>query len=381
MNNNKSARELRHQAEKLLREKRSMASPRNSPEELQRLAHELEVHQIELEMQNEELLRAHSNLEAYLTQYTDLYDFSPVGYFTLEPDGTILQVNLTGASLLGVERSILTNRRFGFFVASEYRPAFKAFMQIVFNSQAKEVCEVAILNKGGELLYVHIEAVPFDCGQKCRIAIIDISERKQADKELRESERRYRTLFETMTQGVVYQEPNGKIISANPAAERILGMSLDQMQGITWPDPDWRAIHEDGSEFPRKTPSTQGDLSSATVAQNVVMGVFPANAEGYIWLNINVVPQFSYGEDRPYQVILTFEDITDLKHMTVYNKLTPREKEVFKLMVKGRSRQIIADTLNVSPKTVDKHRENLMEKLSMRQIEKIVQFAKLIGAI
>jgi FixJ family two-component response regulator len=68
-----------------------------------------------------------------------------------------------------------------------------------------------------------------------------------------------------------------------------------------------------------------------------------------------------------------------LERMAVYNTLTPREKKVFKLIVKGRNRQIIADTLNVSPKTVDKHKENLMEKLILREIEEIVQFAKLIG--
>lgn len=74
-------------------------------EELQRLVHELEVHQVELEMQNEELQQAHSELELYLGQYTDLYDFAPVGYFTLDHGRYILQVNLSGSRMLGVERS------------------------------------------------------------------------------------------------------------------------------------------------------------------------------------------------------------------------------------------------------------------------------------
>jgi PAS domain S-box-containing protein len=378
-NYNRSVEELRLRAEKRLREKKDQAPYPGS--ELQRLIHELEVHQIELEMQNEELQQARTDLEAYLSQYTDLYDFAPVGYFSLGRDGKILQANLTGATLLGVERSILVNRPFGFFVSSEYRPAFNAFLDLVFKSQAKETCEVTILKKGKEFLFVHIEAVALDRGQQCRIAVIDITERKRIEKTLRDSEQKYRALFETMTQGVMYKESNGKVISANPAAERILGLSIDQIQGKTWPFPGWRVIHEDGSKFPLETLPSDVALSTATAVENVVIGVISPKAGGCVWLKINAVPQFISGEDKPCQVILTLEDITDLKRMAVYNTLTPREKEVFKLMVKGRSRQVIADILNVSPKTVDKHKENLMEKLILRETEELVQFAKLIGAI
>ena len=378
-NSNKSVAELRLRAEKRLREQKGKALSPGS--ELQRMVHELEVHQIELEMQNEELQQARSDLEGYLSQYTDLYDFAPVGYFTLGRDGKILQANLTGANLLGVERSILANHPFGIFVSSEYRPAFRAFLELVFKSQFKETCEVAIHKKGGEFLFVHIEALTFDSGQKCRIAVIDFTERKKIEKALQESERKYRALFENMTQGVIYQEQNGKIISANPAAEGILGLSTDEMQGVKWPAPHWRIIHEDGSDFSRETQPSEEAFSTAKTVENVVMGVLSPKTDGCIWLKVNAVPQFLPGEDKPCQVILTLEDITDLKRMAVYNTLTPREKEVFKLMVKGLSRHIIADTLSVSPKTVDKHKENLMEKLVLRETKEIVKFAKLIGVI
>ncbi len=103
------AAELRRRAEARFKEKqssqRSEVGDQSTAEETQRLVHELEVHQIQLEMQNEELLQARAEVEAILAQYTDLYDFAPVGYFTLERDGAIRRVNLTGARLLGVERS------------------------------------------------------------------------------------------------------------------------------------------------------------------------------------------------------------------------------------------------------------------------------------
>ncbi|MFH0871337.1 MAG: PAS domain-containing protein, partial [bacterium] len=136
------AAKLRHHAEERLKRQRPEGRGRRTELEPARLIHELQVHQIELEMQNEELQRTRAQVEALLAQYTDLYDFAPVGYFTLDRDGTIRQVNLTGARLLGVERSGLVNRRFGLFVSADSRPAFNAFLKKVFESQAKETCEL-----------------------------------------------------------------------------------------------------------------------------------------------------------------------------------------------------------------------------------------------
>ena len=106
------AAELRHQAEAILSERTKKVEPLPAAvADLHRLVHELEVHQIELEMQNKELVQTRAELEATLQRYTDLYDLAPVGYFTLSRDSTIRQVNLAGADLLGVERGNLIKRR------------------------------------------------------------------------------------------------------------------------------------------------------------------------------------------------------------------------------------------------------------------------------
>ena len=182
------AAELRRRAEARFKEKqssqRSEVGDQSTAEETQRLVHELEVHQIQLEMQNEELLRARAEVEAILAQYTDLYDFAPVGYFTLGRDGAIRRVNLTGASLLGVERAGLTGRRFGFFVSEETRPAFNAFLDKVFASQAKETCEVALLKEGHEPLWARIDARATEDGQECRAAVVDVTDRKRMEAEV-----------------------------------------------------------------------------------------------------------------------------------------------------------------------------------------------------
>ena len=178
------AAELRCRAEEQLKEKQVETGQSVAEADLRRLHHELEVHQIELEMQNEELRHAQAEIEAGLEKYIDLYDFAPTGYFTLAGDGTILAVNLTGASLLGIERARLMNRRFGFLVSEADRPVFNAFLEKTFTGKVREFCEVALLIEGTSPLFVSIKAVVSDNGQECRAAVTDISERKRTEQEI-----------------------------------------------------------------------------------------------------------------------------------------------------------------------------------------------------
>jgi len=178
-----SADLLRQRAEEKFREQGgSMPLPR--PEEKQlKLLHELQVHQIELELQNEELHQSRSDVETLLEKYSDLYDFAPVGYLTLTRSGTIQAANLASAGLLGTERSALIGRRFGLFVAAEARSVFTAFLGNVMAGEAKQTCEVPLLELGTDPLWVQIEAVRDPSGQECRAAIIDISVLKRLQKQ------------------------------------------------------------------------------------------------------------------------------------------------------------------------------------------------------
>jgi len=133
-NTSADAAELRCRAEARLRADRKKGAPARTDAETQRLVHELQVHQIELEMQNEELRQSRAEVEAGLDRYTELYDFAPVGYLTLDRDGAIRQVNLTGARLLGVERARLPGRHFGVFVAAPDHSVFNAYLK-------KSICE------------------------------------------------------------------------------------------------------------------------------------------------------------------------------------------------------------------------------------------------
>jgi PAS domain S-box-containing protein len=110
---------------------------------------------------------------------------------------------------------------------------------------------------------------------------------------------------------VVYQSADGKIISANPAAERILGLTLDEMQGRTSIDPRWRTIHEDGSDFPGQTHPAMVALQTGREVRDVVMGVYNPRTQSHVWINVNAMPRIEPGDDKPCQVYTTFDDITE----------------------------------------------------------------------
>ncbi|MEW6258581.1 MAG: chemotaxis protein CheB [Thermodesulfobacteriota bacterium] len=143
------------------------------------------------------------------------------------------------------------------------------------------------------------------------MTFVDISGRKKAEEALRESQSKYRTLFETMAQGVVYQDEDGRIIDANPAAERILGLTVAQMKGLTSMDPRWQAIREDGTPLPGQDHPAMVSLRTGKPVLGFIMGVYSPKFDGRRWILVNATPEFRTGESRPYQVYATIEDVTD----------------------------------------------------------------------
>ncbi len=223
---------LRSRAERQARHNHSNAVTPHSETDIRQILHELEVHQIELEMQNTELRRARDDAETQRDLYTHLYDFAPVGYFTLAADGTIRLVNLTGTLLTGVARSKLVGHSFSQLLSPDLRSAFKDFLKMVFGEVARQAIDSVMTSGSGAPRFVSIKVLRSPNGVECNAVVTDITERTQARNQMMASEIRYRRLFEAALYGVLLIDPvSCKITDANPFMTKLLGYSHERLIG------------------------------------------------------------------------------------------------------------------------------------------------------
>jgi PAS domain S-box-containing protein len=161
--------------------------------------------EIELEMQYEELLLAQAEIQTARAEYVDLYDFAPVGYFTLTNTGLLIQLNLCGSQQLGIGRQRLVGRRFALFVAPADRLEFGLFLVRVFRTDTTQSCELALLRDDGTTFYAQLEGLRSDAqaDPQCRLVVVDIIARRQTTEALAASEARFRRLFADSSDAVV----------------------------------------------------------------------------------------------------------------------------------------------------------------------------------
>jgi PAS domain S-box-containing protein len=178
---------LRRLAEECSREGATEIHRTMAEQDYQGLVHELQVHQIELEMQNEELRMAQGQLGESLAKYSDLYDFAPVGYVTLNRDGLILEANLTFAAQLGIERGRLINTPLWVYAAAPDRGKLRSHLDLVFKTNERRPCELRLQRLSGPKCYVQLDSIRvLNAGgaELCRTSVTDISIRKEAEEEV-----------------------------------------------------------------------------------------------------------------------------------------------------------------------------------------------------
>ena len=199
--------------------------PADMPLEVQRLVQELQVHQIELEMQYEELLLAQLEADKSRAQYIDLYEFAPVGYCTVAADGVVQQLNLRAGQLLGATRQELLGRRLALFVEMNSRAQFADFLQLVLTTEHRHTLTLPLRRTDNSLFYTRLEGQAADTlvGPHCRLALFDVTEQHQAQQALAVSEKRFRTLFEHNQDGMLLLRDN-RFVDCNPSALRLLGL-------------------------------------------------------------------------------------------------------------------------------------------------------------
>jgi len=207
-----------------------------STAEIQTLIHELHVHQIELEMQNEELRKSQAETAESQYNYSDLYDFAPVGYFTLDRKGQIIEANVTGASLLGAAKRSLTKQPFQRFIAPDHLSMFQSHLQKAQETQSKQNCKLKLTGKDGTLFDALIDTIAVTDGKgkfyHYRSSVTDITEITRAET-LRDSEIKYRGLYESTHDGIAMADIKGHFIECNHAFLDMLGYTEKEIRSVT----------------------------------------------------------------------------------------------------------------------------------------------------
>jgi PAS domain S-box-containing protein len=276
--------------------------------------------------------RAEQALRESLQTSEDIIRSMPSGIFIYQYEAEGDRLILIGGN---GEAELLTGRRIADWRGREFReiwPAlssrkslFECLVEVVRTGTTCHPDDLVIGEDAKRKVFqVHAFRLP---GQRLVVTFEDITEQKKGEEALRLSEEKHRFLVETMAQGVVYQASDGRILSTNPAGERILGLTFDQMAGRTSIDPRWRAVREDGTEFPGDAHPSMESLRTGKEIHNVMMGVFNPDRGAYRWIIIDAVPLFRPGEHHPYQVYATFTDITALKLAEEENRRLAAELE------------------------------------------------------
>jgi PAS domain S-box-containing protein len=227
-NGDKSESETLHRIAKILVKKKVVKRiSQLSEAEALKLIDELDVHQIELELQKDELIRERLTSKAAAEKYIELYDFSPTGYFTLSKEGNILELNLSGSQILGKELYTLINSRFAFFVSDDTKLIFNQFLEKVFSTKTKVSCEVALYSNDKMPVYIHISGVVSMNDEYCLLSVVDISDRKLlADKTIQLA-----TIVQTSDDAIIGKTLDGIITSWNKGAEKLYGYDENEMIG------------------------------------------------------------------------------------------------------------------------------------------------------
>lgn len=327
---------LRKSAEELLsRHISDLEAP--SPEEVQQLVYELEVHRIELEMQNEELREAQQELEASRDRYADLYDFAPLGYVSLDKHGRIQEINLAAAKLLGRERARVTGRPFVSYVAMEDKNTFVHHVRKCVEGQQQVTSEIELTAKGGQSIPVQLDSIaardPTSRVTLCRTAITDVTEREQAAGAVREAGILAEATIETVREPLLVLNAELRVQSAN--------RSFYQTFQATPQETENRLVYELGShqwDIPRLRDLLEQVLpEESQFIDFEVQHCFEHIGQRTMVLNARAILREA---GLPGLILLAIEDITDRKRVEQHLARLAAELQQSNQKLKGSNREL-----------------------------------------
>ncbi|WP_313933796.1 MULTISPECIES: hybrid sensor histidine kinase/response regulator [unclassified Calothrix] len=252
---------------------------------------------------------------------SSIFQTMPDGIVIINPDGQIIAANRAAEQILKLTNSSITERVYNdpswSITTVEGQPFPEAelpFARVMQTGEAVYGVEHAIAHADSTTSILSINASPLfnAAGEIISVitAVTDITERQKVEAALQESQERYRSVIEAAAEGIVLQYADGAIFTCNPSAEKILGLTADQIMGRTSLDPRWRAVYEDGSPFPGELHPSMVTLRTGEPQTNVIMGIHKPDAS-LTWISINTRPLFSVNSNQPYAVVASFFDITE----------------------------------------------------------------------
>ncbi|MGK0253834.1 MAG: PAS domain S-box-containing protein [Mariniflexile sp.] len=227
------ASKLRQKAEEKLGRQKSKETPVLSEEATQRLIHNLEIHQIELEMQQDELKLSNKNAQILSERYTELFDYAPNGYVVLSTEGNIINLNFWVAKKLGKDRANLTGSRFAFFISEKTRPVFIAFIDNLYSNYGVKICEVILAIDGVANRNVQIEGHYLKAKGQFMLNLVDITQNKQNQALLLNEKNYIDNILNLVADPIFVKDNNHKITFANTAFCTLFGLDKNSVIGKT----------------------------------------------------------------------------------------------------------------------------------------------------
>ena len=315
-NKSESLMVLKQKVEELLKDKKSIPNAQHSEVEILEIIHELEANQFEVENYKKKLLRFKEQAEIAVQKYTQLYDFAPVGYFTLTNSGKIIELNLACSQLLGKERSNLVNSRFDFFITNDTKSIFNNFLGNIFTKDLKECCEVKIFLEDGFLMNAYLVGILSKNKDQALITIVDITELKVNELALRNSEERYRDLLENIDVGIILHDKDSNVIFSNPKACKLIGLNRENIIGKQPYNPIWKVISNDYIFLSLEDYPVNKIINRKKGIENFIFGIKKPDATSIKWLLLNGFPILN--EEREItEVVISFVEITELKKLEI----------------------------------------------------------------
>ncbi len=294
---------LRQRAEAIFHEHSGQAPVLAKRSQTPQKLRDLGVHQIELELQNEELRTLRLAFEASRARYLDLYDMAPVGYCTLDAQGLILRGNLKAATLLGLPRAALLKRRFANFIFNEDQGEYARLHDRLLATRQPQECDLRMLDGNSLPFWTHLAttlAESEDDAAVMRVVVTDISARKQAESELR----RAASVFTHSGEGIMITSSDGKIIDVNEAFCRITGYSRQEV--LETPPELFRSGSQDDNFY-------QGVWDALTATGRWCGEVWNRRKSGEMYAALLNVSTVQDGQGNTVQYVALFSDITAIK--------------------------------------------------------------------